>query len=108
MQDADAIQRIETKFPLPSLLYEQMRQQWAAAEASAYGWGGIQAVAHATGISPTTIRKGQAELIGRSVDPDLPVESRVRRAGAGRKRKTGARPGVGTIPGATRGPRDSP
>ena len=52
MQDADAIQRIETKFRLlSSLMDERMRRQWAAAEASAYGWGGIQAVAHATGIT---------------------------------------------------------
>ncbi len=114
MQDADAIQRIETKFRLlSSLMDERMRRQWAAAEASAYGWGGIQAVAHATGISPTTIRKGQAELIGRSVDPDLPVESRVRRAGAGRKRKTELDPELvqsleQLVEPVTRGDPDSP
>ena len=114
MQDADAIQRIETKFRLlSSLMDERMRRQWAAAEASAYGWGGIQAVVHATGISPTTIRKGQAELIGRSVDPDLPVESRVRRAGAGRKRKTELDPELvqsleQLVDPVTRGDPDSP
>jgi len=114
MQDADAIQRIETKFRLlSSLMDERMRRQWAAAEASAYGWGGILAVAHATGISPTTIRKGQAELVGRSADPDMPVESRVRRAGAGRKRKTELDPELvqsleQLVDPVTRGDPDSP
>ena len=63
MQDASIIQRIETKYhSLSTLMDERMRRQWAASEATAYGWGGIQAVAHATGLSPTTIRKAQAEL----------------------------------------------
>jgi transposase len=67
---------------------ERMRRQWAATEANGLGWGGIQAVAKATGLSPTTIRKGQAELAARTAQPDLPISDRLRRPGAGRKRKT--------------------
>ena len=65
MQDASTIQRIETKYrSLSTLMDERMRRQWAASEATAYGWGGIQAVARATGLSPTTIRNP------RSVEPN--------------------------------------
>jgi hypothetical protein len=89
MQDARTIEQIETKYDgLAALMDERMRRQWAATEATAYGWGGIQAVAQATGLSPTTIRKGQAELVRRSAQPDLPPAPRLRRVGAGRKRKT--------------------
>lgn len=65
-----------------------MRRQWAAAEATAYGWGGLQAVSQATGLSPTTIRKGQAELAARVAQPKLAVTAQLRRQGAGRKCKT--------------------
>ncbi len=89
MQNAVAIQLIETKYRLlVPLMDERRRRQWAAAEAGAYGWGGVVAVAHATGLSPTTIRKGQAELVLRSVQPGGRMAARVRRPGAGRKPKT--------------------
>ena len=45
-----------------SLMDERIRRQWAASEAAAYGWGGIKAVSRATGMSPTTIRRGSAEM----------------------------------------------
>src|SRR5437588_9905670 len=93
MQDASAIELIKTKYhSLVPLMDERMRRQWAAAEATAYGWGGIQAVACATGLSATTIRKGQAEVAHRSAQPDRPPAPRLRRAGAGRKRKDAEAP----------------
>lgn len=61
-----------------------MRRQWAAAEARDLGWGGVSAVAQATGLSRTTITAGLAEL-------KLPAKrrtveaARVRRPGAGRR-----------------------
>jgi len=79
---------IATKYrSLLPLLEERMRRQWAA-EAGAYGWGGVAAVAQATGLSPTTIRKGQAELACRALPPGGRRAGRVRRPGAGRKSKT--------------------
>src|SRR6516162_3324727 len=51
----------------------------AAAEAFAAGYGGIAAVAMATGVAPSTIGRGLKELA-----QDEPSE-RVRRPGAGRK-----------------------
>lgn len=89
MQDAIAIELIKTKYrALAPLMDERMRRQWAASEATAYGWGGIQAIAQATGLSPTTIRKGQAELAERAEHPENAIPARLRHAGAGRKRKT--------------------
>jgi len=41
---------------------ERRRRLWAAAEARLHGWGGVAAVARATGMSATTIHKGLREL----------------------------------------------
>lgn len=88
MQDAIAIQQIETKYrALFPRLDERLRRQWAAVEATAYGWGGIQAVTQATGLSPTTIRKGQSELAAYDAHAAPSVTARLRRAGAGPKHK---------------------
>ena len=38
---------------------------WAAAEATAHGPGAIAAVARATGLSPSTIKRAQQELRGQ-------------------------------------------
>jgi len=93
MQDAAAIQGIESRYAaLASLMDERMRRQWAAAEARSYGWGGLRAVSRATGMSPTTIARGRAELEAREADPKAPRESRLRKPGAGRKRLTAVDP----------------
>ena len=60
-------------------LDERGRRLVAAAEAFAAGYGGIAAVATATGMAPSTIGRGLKELA-----QDEPSE-RVRRPGAGRK-----------------------
>ena len=89
MQDAAAIQGIEFRYAaLASLMDEPMRRQWAAAEARSYGWGGRRAVSRATGISPTTITTGWAELEAREAAPQGPRPSRLRKPGGGRKRLT--------------------
>src|SRR5271157_886377 len=86
MQDATAIQRIESIFAaVAPLMDERMRRQWAAAEAKAYGWGGVRAVSVAIGMSPNTIRKGFGELAVREAAPNAPIETRLRR----RKREAG-------------------
>lgn len=45
----------------PHLTDRELRL-WAAAEATAHGPGTIAAVARATGLSPTTIKRAQREL----------------------------------------------
>ena len=87
MQVASAIEQIESKYrSLASVLDERARRHWAAAEARAYGWGGVSAVCEATGMSANTIRKGLAELEARDAAPDSEVSSRLRKPGGGRKR----------------------
>ena len=83
--DAQAIERIRRKYQLLAPeMDERLRRQWAATEAREFGWGGITAVAKATGLSRPTITAGLREL-------DLPYEdriveaSRTRRPGGGRK-----------------------
>ena len=62
-------------------LDERRRRLWAAAEARAAGYGGIAAVARATGIAENTIRFGLRELAcGETLE-----RGRVRRPGGGRK-----------------------
>src|SRR2546427_4731601 len=60
-------------------LDERGRRLVAAAEAFAAGYGGIAAVAMASGVAPSTIGRGLKELA-----QDEPSQ-RVRRPGAGRK-----------------------
>lgn len=87
MQQADLIRQIELKFAaLNPVFDERVRRQWAAAEAMAYGWGGVTAVSHATGLSIDTIRKGIAELSLRETGLDEPVPARLRGPGGGRQR----------------------
>ena len=114
MRDAGAIQRMKSKFrALGPLLDERLRRQWAAAEAKAYGWGGIQAVSQATGLSPNTIRKGQGELAAQAKTPRAPLPTRLRRVGGGRKRKTVSDPELpaaleALVDPTTRGDPESP
>jgi hypothetical protein len=98
MQDATAIQGIESRYAaLATLMDERMRRQWAAAEARSYGWGGMRAVRRATGLSPNTIAKGLVELEAREANPSVVRESRLRKPGAGRKRIIDADPGLADI-----------
>ncbi len=75
---------------LVSYLDERGRRLFAAAEARAAGRGGIALVSEITGIAPSTIGRGLAELDGRQ--PAAAV-NRVRRRGGGRKPATENQPG---------------
>ena len=95
MHNEAGAEQIEAKYRLLSpLMDERMRRQWAAAESRAYGWGGVQAVSGAIGMSPNTIRKGLAELTARARDPHAVIDSRLRREGGGRKRCSESDPGL--------------
>ena len=114
MKDFAAIKRLGTVYDrLGPIMDERMRRQWAAAEAQAYGWGGIQAVSTAIGMSATTIRRGLGELADREANPDVTVSERIRRNGGGRKWQTELDPGLASalerlIEPATRGDPESP
>ena len=81
MPEATIVEWIRCKYvALVGELDERGRRRWAATEALSLGWGGIAAVAKATGLSDRTIRNGIREL--RSGE-ELPA-GRQRRPGAGR------------------------
>ena len=92
------------------MLDERGRRRFAAAEARAAGFGGIQAVAQITGIARSTIGRGLAELCGAT---DVPPAGRVRRPGAGRKPLTETDPSLlddlrALVEPATRGDPERP
>lgn len=87
MKPTQAIPLVREKYQaLARLMDERMRRRWAASEALALGWGGITAVAEATGLSQTTIRVGIAEQHASQARPDDEADARhLRRPGGGRK-----------------------
>src|SRR5262249_48495427 len=95
MQDATVIERIRQKFlALDAVLVERSRRQWAAAEARDYGYGGVTAVAAATGLARDTVAAGLRELEYRESHPNEPVSERLRRNGAGRRCSTESDPAL--------------
>ena len=85
MGDAKLIARLRRKYrSLRPGMDERMRRHWAAAEARDLGWGGITAVAEATGLSRVTITAGLRELEQPARVRAAQAE-RVRRPGGGRK-----------------------
>jgi hypothetical protein len=63
-------------------LDEKNRRRFAGLWASQLGYGGVQAVARITGLSRTTITRGQQEV----EQGEASVLGRVRAPGGGRKR----------------------
>lgn len=95
MQDAAVVERIRVKYlALSPVMDERMRRHWAATEAMALGWGGISAVAVATGLARNTVAAGVSELTQRSDGTDVTVDVRLRRPGGGRKPITEVDPQV--------------
>ena len=66
-------------------LSEKDQRRFAALEAARLGRGGVQYIAGVLECSTRTIVRGSAEL---ELLPEDPAEGRVRRAGAGRKKKS--------------------
>jgi transposase len=88
----DEQERIAARYAhVAGVVDERGRRAVAAAEALAWGRGGIAAVTRATGLSPQTIRNGIKELRG-AVTSAAP--GRIRRAGGGRKKLVATDPTV--------------
>ena len=95
MQDRATIRRIRVKYrSLAGMMDERMRRQWAATEAVDLGWGGVTAVAHATGLARNTVLVGTRELLERRAHPRAAISLRIRRVGGGRKALTETDPGL--------------
>ena len=103
-------ERIRQRFEaLDPVLDEQGRRRFAAAEARAFGRGGVTLVSNVTGIARSTINRGLAEIDANRVAG----KGRVRRPGGGRKAKTVENPALldalkGLLEAATRGDPMSP
>jgi hypothetical protein len=114
MQDTELLDEVQRKFlALDPVMDERVRRQWAASEALALGWGGVTAVATATGLARDTIRVGLLELRYRAAHPDEAISPRLRRPGAGRKSLTETDPGLlaaleALVEPLTRGDPESP
>ena len=76
---------------LKASMDERMRRLWAGAEADAIGWGGIKAVARATGLAISTVTLGRNEVRAGARTDNL---VRVRRKGSGRLPHEVVHPGL--------------
>jgi len=95
MEDTATIQRIRRKYRLlSSAMDERMRRLWAASEATDLGWGGVSAVAEATGLARGTIAAGQRELSAGHMSAEGVLRMRIRPVGGGRKRLSQTDPGL--------------
>jgi len=94
MQDATVVAWIREKYEgVAARLDERSRRRWAAAEARSLGWGGVTAVARATGLTRKSIHFGLRELKAEEADPAAALSAdRVRRPGGGRKSITHHQP----------------
>ena len=91
MPDAQVVEWIRDKYvAVVSDLDERARRRWAAAEARSLGWGGITAVAIATGLSDRTVRNGIREID----NPHSLPAHRQRKPGAGRRSREAEYPGL--------------
>jgi transposase len=89
MADASVVEWIRQKYSaIAEDLDERARRRWAAAEARSLGWGGVTAVAIATGMSDRTVRNGIRELD----DPNAASSDRQRREGGGRRSRQQEQP----------------
>jgi len=85
VSDSDIQHRFRSLSPF---LDERMRRLVAAAESEAIGYGGVSAVARATGVSRRAITEGIQELREtKKTKRGAPALLRIRREGAGRKRR---------------------
>jgi transposase len=99
---------------LKDSLTERARRLFVASEAIAFGFGGIAAAARATGMAPSVIGRGMAEVraIEDGTAPILAL-ARSRRPGGGRKKSTEKDPGLvpalkTLVESTTRGDPESP
>jgi hypothetical protein len=76
---------------LTATMDERARRLWAGAEAEGLGWGGIAAVARATGLAISTVTLGRGELRAGARADDV---VNVRRKGGGRRCHEEVHPGL--------------
>src|SRR5262245_39079987 len=114
MKNPATIECLRNKYlALSPVMDERIRRLWVATEASALGWGGVTAVARATGLARNTITAGLRERKRRQAQPPAGGAAQIRRPGGGRKPVTAIDPGLQPaldrlVDPATRGHPESP
>lgn len=110
-----ATKKIRERFrKLEGNLTERARRLFAASEAIAFGYGGVAAVARATGLARRTILNGIREVKAMESGATPPMDpTRSRRPGAGRKKATAKDPTLladlkTLVESTTRGDPESP
>ena len=83
LKDSPAIEQALREFA--ATLNEKDRRRFAAVEAKQRGHGGIRYIASVIGCSEKTIERGLKELDQLADDP---AAGRIRRPGAGRKKRS--------------------
>jgi len=80
----DELSEIKLRYKLIKPFFnEKARRLFLAAEARAIGWGGIERVSRATGVSSDTISSGCKEL---DEEPEVIESGKIRKPGGGRKK----------------------
>jgi hypothetical protein len=76
----DSEQLVRKKWRLKATMDERARRLWAGTEADAIGWGGVAAVARATKLAISTVRKARDEVRNGARNDNI---INVRRKGGG-------------------------
>ena len=80
----DELSEIRSRYDFVKRFFnEKARRLFLASEAKTIGWGGIEKVSRATGVSNDTISKGCKEL---DEEPELIESGKIRKPGGGRKK----------------------
>ena len=80
----DELSEMKSRYNLIKQFFnEKARRLFLAAESKAIGWGGIENVSRATGVSSDTISKGCKEL---EEEPEVIESGKIRKPGGGRKK----------------------
>jgi transposase len=80
----DELSEIKSRYDFVKPFFnEKARRLFLAAEAKTIGWGGIEKVSRATGVSSDTISKGCKEL---EEEPEVIESGKIRKPGGGRKK----------------------
>ena len=88
--EEELVRKVAEKYSnLSGTFNERTRRLWAGSESLSIGYGGIEIVSRATGLSRSTVIKGMKEITGKRE-----IEDRIREHGGGRKKAVDRNPGI--------------
>ena len=88
--EEELVRKLTEKYSnLSGTFNERTRRLWAGSESLSIGYGGIEIVSKASGLSRSTVIKGMNEITGKRE-----IENRIRDHGGGRKKAVDRNPGI--------------